>query len=101
MTPTLVQLVIDRRGDGRCVYDEAIELSELGRLRIRRASVVEPDAHGWWWADLSPAGGPRRLGPFTRRSAALAAEALWLAEHWLDGPREAAHRGGGTARGAP
>ena len=46
----------------------------LGTARkSRRASHVEPDADGRWWADLSPVAGPR-LGPFEVRSAALDAE---------------------------
>ena len=47
------------------------------RLDIRRASHVEPDEEGLWWADLAPMNGPT-LGPFGRRSAVLAAEREWL-----------------------
>jgi hypothetical protein len=47
-------------------------------LKITRASHVEPDAEGYWWADMGPSGGPV-LGPFTSRSAALGAERGWLA----------------------
>jgi hypothetical protein len=54
----------------------------LGRLSIARGSHVEPTADGRWTADLSPAGGPL-LGPFERRSQALAAEVAWLETHWL------------------
>ncbi|MBI2823138.1 MAG: hypothetical protein HYX69_00440 [Planctomycetia bacterium] len=61
----------------RCLYDEAIDLAELGRLTIVRASHVEPDADGNWYADLAPVGGPK-LGPYARRSDALAAEQKWL-----------------------
>jgi hypothetical protein len=77
-----MHLVIDPRGSVRCVYAEAIDLSCLGNLSIRRASHVEPDEQGCWWADLSPVGGPV-LGPFDRRGAALAAEEQWLDSHWL------------------
>jgi hypothetical protein len=77
-----MQLVIDRQGIVRGVYAEAIDLSQLGDLAIRRASHVEPDAGGRWWADLAPAGGPT-LGPFGRRTEALAAELTWLEKHWL------------------
>jgi len=78
-----MQLVIGPTGEARCIYDEAIELDLLGRLRIARASHVEPDADGRWWADLGPVHGPR-LGPFSVRSVALNAEQIWLATHWLE-----------------
>jgi hypothetical protein len=58
----------------------------LGRLTITRAGHVEPDARGGWLADLSPVGGPA-LGPFSRRSEALAAEQLWLEKCLLGGER--------------
>ena len=70
-------VVIDCRGTARCLYVEAINLAGLGQTQIRRASHVEPDGHGEWWADLSPVGGPR-LGPCGLRSEALAAEVAWL-----------------------
>ncbi len=75
-------LVIDPQGTVRCLYDERIDLSCLGGLSIRRASQVEPDGDGQWWADLAPVGGPR-LGPFAWRSQALDAERSWLEDHWL------------------
>lgn len=75
-------LVIGADGVSRCLYGEEIPLGELGRLTISRASHVEPDEAGSWWADLSPVGGPR-LGPFSRRSEALAAEREWLVEHLI------------------
>ena len=75
-----MQLIIAADGTGRCVYGEDIDLSTLGVVEIRRASTVEPDQRGRWWADLSPVGGPR-LGPFGRRSAALKAEMEWLGDH--------------------
>ena len=77
-----MNIVIQPDGTARCVYGEAVDLRALGRVEVRRASHVEPDARGRWWADLSPVGGPV-LGPFDRRSDALAAEARWLDEHRL------------------
>ena len=77
-----MELVITAGGLIRCIYDEALDLAALGAVEIRRASAVEPDKHGDWWADLSPVEGPR-LGPFRRRSAALAAEVDWLRKHVL------------------
>ncbi len=78
-----MQLVIQPGGVVRCVYGEAIDLAQLGRMTVERASHVEPDAYGQWRADLGPVGGPV-LGPFPRRSAALAAEVAWLRRHWLE-----------------
>jgi hypothetical protein len=78
-------LVIEPGGQIHCLYGEAVDLASLGILSIRRASHVEPDVNGNWWADLSPLGGPR-LGPFTRRSLALDAETAWLEQHWLELP---------------
>jgi hypothetical protein len=85
-------LVIDARGTVRCVYDEAIDLSCLGALSIRRASHVEPDAEGRWWAELAAVGGPR-LGPFERRSQALDAERAWLEDRWLTAASPAGRSG--------
>ena len=80
-----MDLVVTPAGRVRAVYDELLDLSALGVPRIARASHVEPDAAGRWYADLRPVGGPI-LGPFRRRSAALAAEQAWLAAHWLTAP---------------
>ena len=77
-----MQLLILPGGIVRCLYGETIDLASLGLVQIQRASHVEPDGQGQWHADLGPVGGPR-LGPFLRRSDALAAEEKWLIEHWL------------------
>ena len=74
-------LIVDRQASVHCVYSEQLDLTCLGGMTIRRASHVEPDDQGHWWADLSPMHGPT-LGPFTYRSAALDAERHWL-EDWL------------------
>ncbi len=78
-----MRLVIEPGGRVRCLYGEAVDLTRLGVLSIRRASQVEPDGKGAWWADMSPVGGPR-LGPFAQRSLALAAEEAWLERNWLE-----------------
>ena len=82
MKSTTMQLVIEPGGAVRCIYGEEINLVALGSLAITRASHVEPDQQGRWWADLSPIHGPS-LGPFRHRSEALAAEHAWLESTWL------------------
>jgi len=77
-----MQLLIDRHGQAFCIYGEAIDLTALGQVSIRRASHVEPDQDAQWWADLSPVAGPV-LGPFPCRTDALQAECEWLETHWL------------------
>jgi hypothetical protein len=72
-----MELVVDAGGDVRCIYGEELDLREIGKLQITRASHVEPDRDGFWWADMGPVDGPV-LGPFRGRSEALAAEREWL-----------------------
>jgi hypothetical protein len=74
---TEMELVVGADGVARCIYDEALDLRELGQLQITRASHVEPDAEGYWWADMGPVDGPV-LGPYRSRSEALRAERGWL-----------------------
>jgi hypothetical protein len=77
-----MQLVVEPDGKVRAIYSEEIPLEALGRPRICRASVVEPDGDGRWHADLRLLLGPV-LGPFACRNEAVAAEVAWLEEHWL------------------
>jgi hypothetical protein len=72
-----MELVVDTGGGVRCIYDETLDLRALGKLQITRASHVEPDSDGNWWADIAPVGGPV-LGPFGTRGEALLAERGWL-----------------------
>lgn len=73
-----MELVVDAGGGVRCIYDEALDLREIGKLQITRASHVEPDSDGNWIADMGPSGGPV-LGPYGSRTEALRAEREWLA----------------------
>jgi hypothetical protein len=77
-------LVIDKNGTVYCLYGEMLDLAAFGPLSISRASHVEPDEQGQWWADLAPVGGPF-LGPYQLRSEALDAERDWLEEQLLLG----------------
>jgi hypothetical protein len=74
-------VVIDPSGTVTTIYSEIIDLASLGAQNIARASHVEPDADGNWFAHILD--GPT-LGPFSRRSDALAAEVAWLTEHRLE-----------------
>jgi hypothetical protein len=74
---TEMELLVGTDGVARCIYDEALDLREIGKLQITRASHVEPDRDGFWWADMGPSGGPV-LGPYSSRSEALVAERGWL-----------------------
>ena len=73
-----MELVVGVDGMARCIYDEALDLREIGKLQITRASHVEPDRDGYWWADMGPVDGPV-FGPFRNRTEALGAEKGWLA----------------------
>ena len=75
-----MDLLIDPTGEITTLYTEVLDLAALGALNIQRASHVEPDAAGHWWAQIID--GPN-LGPFDRRSDALAAEVAWLVKHRL------------------
>ncbi len=74
---SVMELVVSADGVARCIYDEALDLRALGKLQITRASHVEPDRDGFWWADMGPVDGPV-LGPFKNRTEALGAERGWL-----------------------
>ena len=67
-------------GTLRCLYTETLDLAQIGSLTIKRASHVEPDSAGQWFAEMVE--GPT-LGPFTARSAALAAEVEYLERNTL------------------
>ena len=77
-----MKLYISTCGDCTAIYDETLDLRELGRSHIRRASHVEPTPDGQWTADLAPLAGPL-FGPFHSRSQALDAEVTWLNESLL------------------
>ena len=77
-----MELIIESSGNARCVYSDTLPLLSIGKLRIERASHVEPNDKGEWDADLSPVSGPT-LGPFSKRTDAIAAEVQWLRDNWL------------------
>ena len=72
----------DRAGGVKAIYSDGFDWQALGNPLIQRASQVEPDHLGLWYADLSLSNGPV-LGPFARRADAIAAEIAWLEKHRL------------------
>ena len=72
-----MEIVIKPTGVFIGIYDDAFDYGAFGRPSIRRASHVEPDASGCWFADLSLVNGPK-LGPFDKRGEALDAEIDWI-----------------------
>ena len=77
-----MELFIAPGGVVTAIYAETIDFETLGKPTISRASHVEPDESGRWFAQI--VNGPI-LGPFTKRSEALAAEINWLTENRLLG----------------
>ena len=75
-------LSITPKGDIRGIYTDDFPWLELGKALVQRASHVEPDHLGLWWADLGLSTGPK-LGPFAKRADAIAAEVAWLEKHRL------------------
>ena len=73
----IVQIAVRPDGTAEYIYDEEVHMDTLGKAVLRRASHVEPGADLAWFADMAPSGGPV-LGPFQKRSDAIAAEIEWL-----------------------
>jgi len=73
---------VDRTGGVKAIYSDGFNWQALGNTLIQRASHVEPDIWGLWWADLALSGGPR-IGPFAMRAHAIAAEQRWLEKNCL------------------
>lgn len=81
-------------GTSQAIYDEKLDLTQIGAIDIKRASHVEPDPEwpGKWYSDLSPVGGPVLRG-FLTRTAALAAEIAWLEQQLAQRPLVAQEAG--------
>jgi hypothetical protein len=70
-----MNLLVRTNGVIEAIYSEEVDLSLLGEVRIQRASHIEPDQNGLWWAEIK--NGPK-LGPYSKRSLALKAELGYL-----------------------
>ena len=73
---------IDNKGGVRAIYTDDFPWHTLGKTLVLRASHVEPDHLGLWYADLTLSNGPK-IGPFAKRADAIAAEVAWLEKHRL------------------
>ena len=71
----MMELLISPTGNVKAIYSELLDLAALGSQQISRASHVEPDRRGRWFAQVID--GPV-LGPFEKRSEAITAEVVWL-----------------------
>ena len=77
------KVIIGNDGIARFIYDDAVmgvmnEISE--KVCVKRASHVEPDENGLWFADMAPVGGEKFIG-FKTRQEALDFEVDWLNQH--------------------
>jgi len=75
----VADVLVGPDGTVRFIHDDDIAeaLADVGPATVRRASHVEPDGAGRWYADMAPVGGPLLEG-FSRRDEALRAERVWL-----------------------
>ncbi len=62
-------LEVTPNGDIRCLYTDEVDLSQLGRLQVSRASHVEYDNHLRKWTVTSVKTGKRLHSAMTRESA--------------------------------
>ena len=67
---TVIQFAPD--GAGRCLHTDAIDLAQLGRLSMRRASTVEFNDERQQWEARTPNGA--LIHKSASRAACLAAE---------------------------
>jgi len=59
----MTSIVFTPQGQGRCLYTEAIDLSELGKLHIRRATRIEFDNELRAWRVRDMRGFPLYTSP--------------------------------------
>lgn len=81
-----MKIKITPQGRVMLLYEEEVGLAEAlgGKHVITRASHVEPDHKGDWWARMIvPESGLITLGPFSKRSEALKAEIQYLETNLL------------------
>ena len=94
----LKTICIHKDGVIEFIYDDDLASFIHGceNKEIFRASHVEPDADGKWYADLSPVKGPKLTG-FNTRQEALNAEVKWLVDQYLRSGNESRNQAGSAA----
>ncbi len=70
-----IQIVCNRDGTAQCFYTEAIDLAELGRLEVRRATVIEFNNEQQLWEVVD------EYGEILFQHASRAACLGWEQEH--------------------
>lgn len=75
-------LINIKEGHIKHIYNEAIDLSSIGDMQIKRASVVDPENNGMWSVDLSLSGG-KKIEGFVKRSDALKYEIDYIEQNIL------------------
>jgi hypothetical protein len=82
--PGTFTITISNKGTITFIYDDDIAkaLSGLGKSTTTRASHVEPNTDGTWYAYMDLVGGPT-LGPFNTRTEALQEEVHWIEQNIL------------------
>lgn len=79
MTET-IEIIFDVNGIAKMIYNEELNLTELGGDRIKRVSHVEPVDGTSSWEVRVPVTGDT-LGPFNCRSDAVKAEIEYIKEN--------------------
>jgi hypothetical protein len=92
-----MKLSISRDGTITAIYSDSLAplIEGAANVAITRASNVEPDQFGQWWATMHASANDRInpgrvFGPFKLRSEALAAEVAYLEARLFPGVVESA-----------
>jgi hypothetical protein len=81
-----LEITITAEGDVQCLAPDDLDLRDVGRLHVRRASHVEFDDAQQVWLVTLPNG--TELGTYATRGEGLAAEVEYLNQRIDDGTIE-------------
>lgn len=84
-----MKLLVSPEGVITAIYsDDLVPLiKEAEKVNISRASHVEPDDKGQWWATMKPFGEEVLLGPFETHKEAITEEVNYLEERLFNDKR--------------